>query len=310
LHKINNNNKKIPEIMTTNAMKHFFVFLCLLITSVSMQAQDLIVTNEGDSLNCKITRVRAGNVYFTFSHYGEIRNTLLPVSQIAHYQMSYYSTPEVSAHLIPPDDFFPRFRIAVSGGWSYRTASLASDTPHEFKSYLKKLKSGFHYDLGLSYYFSEQYGVGFKYNEFHTSNKVGNVYVEYEDGKTEYGDMSHNDRIRFMGPLFGMRFLNLPRKNTLVMELGLGYMGYQSKGNIVNNIATVKGNTVGTYLSIGYDIGLSKNFALGFQVSMLTGTLTQVTIFDGKTTEKQKLDKNQQENLSRIDLSIGLRFNN
>jgi len=287
------------------------MFMLLVALAIPLQAQDLIVTNEGDSINCKITKVKPDNIYFTFSYKDEIKNTLLPVSQIANYQKNYYSTAEVPADKIPGKEIYPHFRFAISGGWSYRTAKISPDIPSDFNDYYNKLKSGFHYDIDVSYYFAEMLGVGLRYNEFLSSNKIiGNVYVTYPDGTTEYGDLKDNIRIKFIGPTFNARFFNSTKKNCLLLEIGLGYMNYQDKGYLVSPPKTIKGNTMGSFFGVGYDLGISKNLALGFQLTLLTGQLYQYTVSDGISTQTVKSDDGGSiENLSRIDLSIGLRFN-
>lgn len=92
------------------------------------------------------------------------------------------------------------------------------------------------------------------------------------------------------------------------MNFSLGYMGYSNDKVIVDKYK-MTGSTLGLSLDIGYDIGLSENLALGFQVSVLTGVLTKYDWSDGTTTQTIKLEKDEYENLNRIDLSIGLRFN-
>jgi len=54
---------------------------------------------------------------------------------------------------------------------------------------------------------------------------------------------------------------------------------------------------------------LSENFALGFQFSYTAGTLMQYELIDGSGSHTIKFDENNYENLSHINLSIGLRFN-
>ncbi len=49
-------------------MKKIFIFALLAVIANSIVAQDLIITSEGDSINCKITKVKNDFVYFTFKH--------------------------------------------------------------------------------------------------------------------------------------------------------------------------------------------------------------------------------------------------
>lgn len=314
--------------MNTICKKRYAVIMFFIVFAVSLRAQDLIVTNEGDSINCKITNVKSDIIYFTFRSGDEVLNTLLSVGKIDNYVIDYYSTAEVQVEAprgvsrevqrevsreTPREknmgkEIYPHFRFAASGGWSYRTARLSPDIQSDFKNYYNKLKSGWHYDLGASYFFSEQLGVGLKYNEFRTSNEI-DIYVDFEDGTTEYGSMGDNYRIKFIGPTFSTRLLNSTKKNCLLLELGLGYMDYRDKGHVLSMPVTIKGGTVGTYWSIGYDFGLTENLALGFQISSLSGTLYQITRSSGTQSVTEKLAKDKYENLSRIELSVGLRFN-
>jgi hypothetical protein len=58
---------------------------------------------------------------------------------------------------------------------------------------------------------------------------------------------------------------------------------------------------------IGYN-SLSDNLALGMQMSLLPGTLTKFDFSDGRNTETIKLEEENYENLSRLDVTIELRF--
>ena len=108
-------------------MKKIFVFgISLFAIICNLQAQDLIVTNNGDSINCKITNITKEYVHFTFKYKEEIRNTLLPVDQIATQQKKYFSVAEVPANYTLKN-IYPHFRIAIDGGRTGR--------PREFYHY-------------------------------------------------------------------------------------------------------------------------------------------------------------------------------
>ena len=55
-------------------------------------------------------------------------------------------------------------------------------------------------------------------------------------------------------------------------------------------------------MDYGYDIGLSKSVSLGFQLSLLAGGFSKAN-FGG-----QSITLPGRENLSRIDLTVGIRF--
>ena len=67
-------------------MKKLFLFSMLTLAFCQLSAQDLIVTTKGDSLNCKITKVKPDYIYFTFNNNGHTQNSLLPSSDVDYYQ--------------------------------------------------------------------------------------------------------------------------------------------------------------------------------------------------------------------------------
>lgn len=293
----------------TNYRKVQLIFaLITVLLSNTIRAQDLIVTKENDSLNCKITKIKTDNIYFTFMHKEEVRNTLLPLNDVKYHQYNYYKTSIVPADKVVDNQKFNHFRIAVNGGWSYRVAKLSGNIPPEFEQYQKELKSGYNLGVDLTYFISEPFGVGFKYNNFKSKNEIDNIYITYPNGYTEYGKMCDNISINFIGPIFSTRLLNANKKNALLLNFGLGYMGYKNEAVLVSDF-TMKGSTLGISWDVGYDIGLTDNLSIGAQFSFLMGTLMEYELSDGLTTETIKLDKDGYESLSRIDLSLGLRYN-
>ncbi len=293
--------------MKSIKIKHL-ILLAGLLFSYTLKAQDLIVTSKGDSLNCKIAKVKGQYIYFTYKHEDEIRNTLMPIAQVKFQQTNFYQTVEVPADKILESEDYPHFRIAVNGGYSYILARLSSDIPKDFESYYKGLKSGYHYSGDIAYYFTEQLGIGFKYLMFRSSGEIVNVYATLPDGTVQYGKLSDDVSTSFVGPLFSTRFLDKNKRNSFIMAVGLGYMGYTDDAVAISSLL-FKGSTIGLCWDIGYDIGITDNFAIGFQISCLDATLMQYDLTKGGITETIKLDQKNYEGLSRLDLSIGLRIN-
>jgi hypothetical protein len=288
-------------------MKKLIIIATLIFVSNSIFSQDLIVTNDGDSINCKITKVKTDNIYFTFKHKDEIRSTLLPVSNIKTHQFDYFQTSEVPKEKVVGYENYQHFRIAINGGYSYQTAKVAESVPSDFKDYISELKSGYHFGGDLTYYFTEPLGFGFKYYLFKSSNSIDNIYLEDTDGNRTYGKMSDDLTISFIGPTFSTRLLSHDKKNAFLMNLSLGYMSYSNDKVIIDKYK-MTGSTMGLSFDIGYDIGLSENLSLGFQISFLSGTLFEYDWNDGTKTETIKLEKGEYESLNRIDFSVGLRF--
>jgi len=286
----------------------FILLTFLAIFTVSLSsAQDLIITSDGDSINCKITKINAENIYFTFKHEDEIRNTLLPISQVEHHQVDYYGVAEVPVEKLENYKDYPRIRIALSGGLSFMTGKVSDDVPSDFRDYVQELKSGNNIGGEVTFFITETIGFGARYNLFSSSHQLDRIYIEDADGNVTYGKMSDDLKIKFIAPSFTVRLLNYNKKNAFLFSAAIGYIDYVNDKVIIESFK-MTGNTVGFGLDIGYDIGLSENLALGLQVSLITGALSEYTFDYGSSQQTFKLPAGSYENVSRFDLSIGLRF--
>jgi len=278
-------------------MKKIWMILMMVgLHQITASAQDLIVTADGDSLNCKITQIRGDYVYFTFKYQNEVRNTFLPVTQVKQYQYSFFTVSDVQAHQIvgyKPE--FPHWRLAFNAGWSCRTAPFADSLSPSEKEYLKKLRNGFNISLDANYFFTEMFGAGFKYDFFKSST-------------SQYGG-KESISITFAGPAFAMRLYDRNKTNCLFMNYSIGYMGYMGKAELSGQSGTRKGSTAGFVTEIGYDIALSKNWSAGVQLSLLSGILTEYTENINGVTQKVKLEKDKYEGLGRLNIAIGFRCN-
>jgi hypothetical protein len=287
--------------------RNIIIFSLFALSSISIYSQDLIVTNEGDSLNCKITKITENAIYFTFKYKDEIRSTLLPTNQVKHYQQDYYQTSIVPAEKIVSREIYPHFRAAINGGLSYRTAKLSEDIPSDFDQYFRDLNSGGNYGFSLSYFFSEYLGLGFQYDVYRSKNETDLVYVTPPGGPTRGGPMSDNITINFIGPSFSTRLLDRNKKNSFLVNLSIGYMGYKNSAVLITDYL-IKGSTLGWDWDIGYDIRIAENWAIGFQLSYKGGYITEYELSDGNDTKTVKLEMGHYESLYRIDLSLGIRF--
>ena len=62
-------------------------------------------------------------------------------------------------------------------------------------------------------------------------------------------------------------------------------------------------------MTIGYDIELSKKFALGFKLSMIGGKFRNYKLTRNGITTNETMPENTMEGLRAIQLSVGLLLN-
>jgi hypothetical protein len=290
--------------------KIFLVSIGIFLIANNIQAQDLIVTNSGDSINCKITKTTKDYIYFTFKQDTEIKNTLLPVSQISTQQKGYFSVPEIPANYTLKD-IFPRFRVAIDGGWQYRSAKLADGIDAELQEHYRKMKSGFHYDLQAAYFFTKNMGIEAVFSQQLFGNNLGYGELTDEDGSLiGSGEFNEKTSFNYMGVNYLFRYFDSRKKNCWLFSVGFGYMGYSDR-MFFDNAERLKrtAGTLGSNIAIGYDIGISENFDIGFKLSLMGGTFRNYKqTRNGITTNETMPDKTA-EGLGTVKLSVGLRFN-
>lgn len=289
-------------------MKQTLIISLLLILFSVTNAQDLIVTDENDSLNCKITKKTSDFIYFTFKHENDVRNTLLPVSDIKDYEKDYYDQAEVTVNKNVKLDDYKKWRFDFNLGYSYRLAKIPDEMGEMEKDYIRKLKSGFSYGGDIIYFWSEQVGVGLKANIFTSSNSADESEVDFKSTYDGSGVFSDDITIFFIGPEYALRYYDKHRVNSLHINVAAGYMSYENVATLLSQQLTISSDCFGAVLDIGYDFAIDENWSLGIQASYAAGLLTKLTLEDATSSETIELPEEQYEGLHRVDILAGLRF--
>jgi hypothetical protein len=142
-------------------------------------------------------------------------------------------------------------------------------------------------------------------------HSLGNGYLTDENGRTIVsGNFKENIAFNYVGANYLLRMFDSKKKNSWLFAFGLGYIGYKDRF-LCDNVEYSKftAATLGTNLSIGYDIGLSKELALGFKVSLMSGTFRNYKLTINGITTNETMPDNTAEGLGTIQFSVGLRFN-
>lgn len=289
-------------------MKKILLITVLTICYAWVNAQDLILTSKGDSINCKITKVEPQNLYFTFNKNNQILNTLINTTEVKEYKFNFYKTTLLPVNKVYNNQKYSHWRYGFNIAYGYQTAKSAANVPQFLIDYSDGLRSGFSFGADITYFLKETYGIGLKYNRFNTSNSLNNITLTPKNGDpTKYGNMADDIGINFIAPYFSVRALSANAKNALIMNLALGYIGYQNNAILVDKY-TITSSSFGAMLDFGYDVGLSKTTALNFQLSYLASTLSYQDVNDGIKTVRQTFDKNTYIGLGRVEVGVGLKF--
>lgn len=205
----------------------------------------------------------------------------------------------------PPAKSYDQFRLSLNGGFSYRISKVHDDFHGEIRDYVQELKSGTGFSAEGLYFFRERIGLGLKY-AIHRSSNSANLRLPNSSGY-DSALISDDISITFFGPVMGTRFYNKTGKNALIIQYGMGYVGYNNHSRIPDRLK-ITGGTFGTCTDFGYEMQIYQGVSLGLQISYFTGNLTRLKYSDGVHTETKDLEIEEYEGVSRFEVLAGLRF--
>ena len=290
-------------------MRKLLLALSMLVIVSNLYSQDLIITNDGDTLNCKITSDKGDYLRFNYMYEDDFRKTLIAKSDVKAYAFNHFAESEITKEFKQKKSDYQHFRLSANGGFSYRTGRISSDLSGEMEDYMKELKWGKHFSADASWFISESLGFGVKYSRFMSSNSLLNVSADIDgNGLLDYGNIKDNISISFVGPMVSTVFNSYNKKNAFFGSWGLGYLSYHDNGEMVGSEAELNGSTLGMVGDLGYQIGISENLSLAITFSYTLGVLSKIDQTLQGQTRTYKLDDDNKENLGRLDLSLGLVF--
>ena len=262
-------------------------------------SQDLIVTLENDSITCKITQITSDNIYFTFLVGDGIKKNILPKEMVKSYHYGYYTDSK-------KEKDFSTYRIALQGGFSYLLEKIDPDLEQVWIDLNKKLKKGFNATAAISYYFTPYIGVGLNGSFFSSKASMTGLYWILEDGtQGENFDLTEKIKFYYIAPHFAGRLPVMDNKGTVIMNASVGFAYYHDKV-LMSTTFDVKKPTIASGIDIGYDFNIGESFAIGVMASFL---ICVFKIEEALVQNKvMKLEEPVKNNMSRIDLTIGLRF--
>lgn len=282
-------------------------------------AQDLIITNTRDSIECRIHQVRAEQIIYVENINGRFDGKMIELTEVAAYFYNFRNTNIENEDTIETvkseinEDIkvynFPGVHFAIGGGFSYQLGKISREVPHGIRPHLTKLKSGYHLNSEVAFFAHRTTGFGAKVSFFKSKNQEYVSNVTIDNGQRVSGNISDDLTIMFIGPTICFRSINeMNKENYALFEISVGYMNYKNRVNYFNAPFRISGNNVGISTGISYNVELKDGVGLMFKFSTFAGSLKYADINGMGVNERIELDDNARESMSRIDFGIGLNF--
>ncbi len=272
---------------------------------MSYGQSSFFVNTAGDTVNCKITRLTNGYLFYTIEgvrsriemervqfHTGLTQDTSAKIQMDS--LLIQREEPRLGS--IEQEEEYPkpqRIRIAANIGGGYRVARSGNDLP---RSYVNQLRKGLQYNVKAQYFSRNDIGFGAELHQFF--NKA-------EENIPMVGDVSSDITISYYGLSYIQRGLFSDNENRSYIEAGFGLVIYEDDGTLDGQPVLIEGSTFGITLQYGYDVVISETMSVGFEVGVLLASLSSIDV-NGTTMTAQNPEDG--ESLTRINFSMGLRF--
>ncbi len=302
----------------------FFVLFLVIMLTFDGLSQDWVVLNSGDTVKCTITKVSEKYLYYSQNFNGVSAKGKILKSNINEWRYIRQDTDKAQPVAPPPPpeisekpDLSGRFRSSIQGGFAYLTGNtdVAEDdlivqgaSDEEAKSYYKDLKTGYQGNITMYYRFAKDLWIGGSYKGFFTSsNIVTSLHVD--DIHLYYGEVSERYFVNFAGAsiLSSSRFGN-DKRFGVYSAFTIGPAFYRDEVELMNQQVLLQGTTLGTDLIIGLEYFINPRLSVNMGTSLFIGKIKKYTVTTASTSNEVTLDKENYENLSRVDVSAGIVF--
>lgn len=297
-------------------MKKNLLIAILLVGPLSLgYSQDKIVTLNHDTLDCKINRISHNTIFFNVTTKGVKSSGELPLTSVLNYTISGKATPGEQKSV--NTNSFERLRLGMNGGFGYLLSSsktaeedMSSQgfTLENAKSYYRDLRSGLYADADLTWMITPDYSAGIKYKFFDTSGRTEG-FVDPQDGVNLYYTIYKEQiYVNYLGAEFlFQQFVGNQKSFKLNSAYSIGLATYRNEAEYLNGYYLLTGKNVGMETGLGLEYFITRHFSVGTELSVFYSSIRKMKVTDGSNTTTIDLDKDNYENLTRLNISFGLR---
>lgn len=314
-------------------MKLSFLLLTLVLSIITIQAQDLLVKQNNDSINCRITSISEDQI----SYYYKASQNNIEIGNVKSYIIKYFIDLPREQRLLKENttrELVPQKNISIGfKGSNIKLASLKNDTAgkkahflvHAYAgvgktlgsvhkgidksliSYYEDLKFGTQLGLGVFYYTKKNWGGGLMYNLFKCNNSLNGIVVTDSLNNTRYGGLSDDINITSFGFTLA-RKIPISRGFDMEFYTSLIFMNYYNQAVVIDSY-DIKGSTLGQNLGMALSINLTPNLCLELRSVLYIGAINEFFYEDEQGKKwTYKLEDNTYESLNRLDVSLGLKI--
>lgn len=288
-------------------------FIALIFTILSGIAQDKIITTNNDTIDCKVIGNSTRLVRFRLISNGIETQGKLDRARVKQIIISNEPT---TTKVINP--IFNRWRIGFSGGAGYLVADTKKGkdaamsmglSEDQADVYYKQLTLGWQAGANVHYFLQPDLAVGLNYR-FFTSNADLWATMDPQDGvHMYYGKVVDNMYVNYGGiSIFASQPLTANHKLYMNSAISAGISMYRDESTLLSTSYLFTGKGFGLTFDLGMEYFILKQLSVGANLNLFGSKIRKITLNDGNSSTTIKMDKENSENISSLDLSAGMKI--
>jgi len=299
-------------------MKRSLLFVFILAGfAAGLSGQDRIITLNQDTIECRIKKITRSEIHFDISSQGITTTGRMPLTGVLSYSVS------PAAGVAPLYDAMkPRpaggLRLSLSGGMGYIISSSEKAeeamvdmglSEEKAGSYYSDLKSGWYGSADATWVINQSYGAGLRYKFFNTTAATEGYFDPGDYYNLYYATYSENIYVNYAGvSIFYQEQFGQKREWSVYTSFSMGMAFYRNEYEFFYGNFLITGNALGIDGSLGLEYRISPLISAGAELSVFSSTIRKIKITDGDVDETVDLEEDNYENLSRAEVSLGIRF--
>ncbi len=297
--------------------RNLLIALILAGIVTGLSGQDRIITRNNDTIDCRIDRVTRNEIHFELVTHGVRTAGRLPITEVLSYSVSPSTLPE-QEYTPVAKGLSGTLRIGLNGGMGYLTGyseaaeeamvglGLASSAAGDYYS---NLKYGWYGGADAAWLFKGIYGAGLKYKFFCTGASTEGNFIPFDQNYIYYSEYRENIYVNYGGvSLFYREPVGAKAKFSLYSGISAGITLYRNEMEVLAENLLITGKAPGFDGTIGFDYEITPIISAGAEASVFASRLKKINLTNGTEEQTQELDKENYEDLSRLEVSVGIRF--
>ena len=300
-------NNKLPKLL--------FCILCLIVINTKVNAQDLMILTNGDSINCKIIEsVNNKTIYLIKENNSFAKratnNYLIQKIDKAYYantEKDYSKSLEFKNYTDINNNNKPQLNLMFGVNYTNYFDMFRKDKLAKVNEYNSKLSSSINIDAEMRVWLAKRFAIGLNYS-YYTAEAIDDNFEVYDDFWNKYVKITIADKISIQNfsPVFYYRTNLLPEKYTLNMFAGAEYNRYRDNIKVDTEDAEVLGKSFGINFGASVERRFSKGMLVGMKVRYANSVIDKIDFLYKGDSQEIELAGYDKINLSRF--SVGMYF--